>query len=107
MMPVEQDVHRPRQRPRAEAHEALYSEEERAWLKAVGMAVRLGRARHRWSQTELAERSGIGRTTISYIERGYVASPVTCRRLAQALGMTLGEIFEWAEGAVGRRSGAG
>jgi transcriptional regulator with XRE-family HTH domain len=100
---VEQNVRR--LRPRADAHEALYSEAERAWLKAVGMAVRLGRARHRWSQTELAERSGIGRTTISYIERGYVASPVTCRRLAQALGMTLGEIFEWAEGVVGRRGG--
>ncbi len=96
-MPVEQTSRRPEQRPRGEAHEALYSDEERAWLQALGMAIRLGRARHRWSQTELAERSGIGRTTISYIERGYVASPVTCRRLAQAMGMTLGEIFEWAD----------
>jgi transcriptional regulator with XRE-family HTH domain len=69
------------------------------------MAIRLGRARRRWSQTDLAEHSGISRPTISYIERGYVASPVSCRRLAQALGMTLTEIIERAEGVVVSESG--
>jgi putative transcriptional regulator len=104
-MPVGQVERRPRQRPRAAAHEELYTGEERAWLKALGMAIRLGRARRGWSQANLAERSGISRPTISYIERGYVASPVTCRRLAQALGMTLTEIIEWAEGVVASVSG--
>jgi DNA-binding XRE family transcriptional regulator len=107
MTSVEQASRQPQQRPRGEAHEALYSEEERAWLQALGMAIRLERARHRWSQTDLAERSGISRPTISYIERGYVASPVTCRRLAQALGATLSEIFDWAEGAVANQGHEG
>ncbi len=39
-----------------------------------------------FSQEELAERAGVGRATISRLERGGNASYETIRRLAEALG---------------------
>jgi transcriptional regulator with XRE-family HTH domain len=86
-----------RQRPRGAQNDESYSDEETAWLAALGMALRLGRVRLGWSQAELAQHAGSSRVTVSYTERGYQSSLVTYRRLAEAMGMSLGEALEKAE----------
>lgn len=45
------------------------TDDERAWLLAVGMRVRLGRVALRESQEELGARSGVSRVTVGSIER--------------------------------------
>ncbi len=42
------------------------------------------------SQRELAEKSGVGQTTIARIEQGHITNPhpKTVRQLAEALGVT-------------------
>jgi DNA-binding XRE family transcriptional regulator len=102
VMPIEQRERRPRRQ--ASADHEFHSDAERAWVEAVAMTIRLGRARLRWSQAELAEHAGISRPTVSNIERGYSAWLVTYRRIAEALGMTLGEIIQRADGVVSSRS---
>ncbi len=44
-----------------------------------------------WSQTELARRAGVSRTTLSHLEAGVTRSPSspTLRRLARALDVTV------------------
>jgi transcriptional regulator with XRE-family HTH domain len=53
------------------------------------------------SQEELADESGVGRATISRIERGEIgAHGRTLRRLAAALGVDVAELMQ-VEGADG------
>jgi transcriptional regulator with XRE-family HTH domain len=40
---------------------------------AFGRLIRLARIRRRWSQQDLAGRAGVSRTTVSRVERGYIA----------------------------------
>lgn len=48
-----------------------------------------------WSQADMAERSGVDRTTISEVEAGKRdASPATIRKLAVALGVPVAELFK-------------
>ena len=68
--------------------------ETAAWLREVGMRVRLGRVAARLSQEELGERAGVSRVTVGSIERGdHPASVVAFRRLADALRVEIGELL--------------
>ena len=61
---------------------------------------KLERARrtHALTQEELAERSGVTRSTISRLEDGLQeARPSTLRKLAAALGVEPGELIDWPE----------
>lgn len=65
-----------------------------AWLRDVGMRVRLGRVAARLSQEELGDRTGVSRVTVGSIERGdHPASVIAFRRLADALGVETGELL--------------
>lgn len=64
-------------------------------LEIIRVNLIVGRARARFSQEDLAERSGVGRATISRIERG-AATDVgvdTLERLAGALGVSIAAFF--------------
>jgi transcriptional regulator with XRE-family HTH domain len=93
-----------RRLPRGAHHDESYTDAERAWLAAIGMAIRmairLGRVRLGWSQAELAERSGTSRVTVSYAERGYQSSLLTYRRVADALRLPLVDVLREAEARV-------
>jgi transcriptional regulator with XRE-family HTH domain len=63
-------------------------------MEALRVNLIIGRARARFSQEDLATRAGVGRPTISRIERG--ADDVSLdvvQRLADALGTTVAELF--------------
>jgi putative transcriptional regulator len=59
--------------------------------------VREFRARHEFSQTELAKRVGVTRQTIGFIEKGdFSPSIALSLRLAKHLQVNIGELF-WLE----------
>jgi putative transcriptional regulator len=59
--------------------------------------VRELRARHEFSQTELAKRVGVTRQTIGFIEKGdFSPSIALSLRLAKHLQVNIGELF-WLE----------
>lgn len=63
------------------------------WIDSVADAVRKQRERRRWTQQELADRSGLPQSHISRIERGVLSpSHKTVNRLAEALKVSIGEI---------------
>lgn len=45
------------------------------------------------TQQELANRAGLNLVTINRLERGYTARPQTIRKIAEALGVTPGELM--------------
>ncbi len=52
------------------------------------------RARHGWTQEDLARKVGVSRETIIYLEKGkYNPSLKLAYNVAQALGTTLAELF--------------
>lgn len=56
------------------------------------------RARHSFTQVELAKKVGVTRQTIGFIEKGEFSPSVTLAlKLAQALEVDLNELF-WLEG---------
>lgn len=60
--------------------------------------LRVARAEHDLSQTELAKSVGVSRQTISSIENGqYCPSTLLAFRLAHVLGLRVDELF-WLEG---------
>ena len=60
--------------------------------------LRVARAEHDLSQTDLADHVGVSRQTISSIETGqYVPSALLALRLARALAMPIVDLF-WIEG---------
>jgi len=68
------------------------TDDERGWLRTVGMRVRLGRVARRESQQELGARSGVSRVTVGSIERAdHPAGALAYRRPAAAPGVPLGE----------------
>jgi transcriptional regulator with XRE-family HTH domain len=66
------------------------------------MAVKLARTRKRWSQAELAQAAGVGRTYVSEVERG-ARNPAleTQAKLAAALGVSLADLVAAAEQQIG------
>ena len=71
--------------------------EEQAWLRAVGMRVRLGRVAHRESQEQLGARSGVSRVTVGSIERAdHQAGVIAYARLARALDVPLADLLDGA-----------
>lgn len=68
--------------------------DEAAWLRAVGLRVRLTRVARGESQADLGNRSGVSRVTVGSIERADHAAAVTAYvRLADALGVPLAELL--------------
>lgn len=57
--------------------------------------LKVERVKKNWTQEELAKKSGVGRVTISNIERkGIKTIPVyTLEKLANALDITVSELF--------------
>lgn len=74
-----------------------WSETERAWLRSVGMRVRLARVAARESQDALAARAKVSRVTLGSIERGdHPAAVLTYARLARTLDVPLAELLDGA-----------
>jgi hypothetical protein len=68
--------------------------DEAAWLRAVGLRLRLARVARGESQAELGSRSRVSRVTVGSIERADHPAGVTAyARLADALGMRLAELL--------------
>ena len=60
--------------------------------------IRVFRAEHRMSQSELAEAIGVSRKTISTIEVGrFIPSIVICLKIAGYFGVAVEEIFSLRE----------
>ena len=73
-------------------------------VESFGLAVRSLRIQRGYSQEQLAERSQLDQTYLSGIERG-VRNPTlrVIARLADGLGVTLGELFQAASDVGGIR----
>jgi transcriptional regulator with XRE-family HTH domain len=60
----------------------------------IGQNIRTARVARKWTQRQLAELIGVESQTISNLERGlYGPSWRTLGRLAEALGISEGELF--------------
>lgn len=71
------------------------NETEAAYIRAVGMRVRLLRTAERLTQAELGDRSGVSRVTVGSIERGdHPAGLHSYRALAAAFGIPLSELVD-------------
>jgi HTH-type transcriptional regulator/antitoxin HipB len=71
------------------------TEVQRAW----GEVIRLERHRQRLNQTEVAKRAGTDQKVVSKVENG-AATLDTTVRIAAALGLTVTDLTEQADGAV-------
>lgn len=66
-----------------------------AFLRTVGLRVRLLRVARGLSQEQLGALSGVSRVTVGSIERGdHPASVLAFRRLSGALGLTVSELLD-------------
>jgi transcriptional regulator with XRE-family HTH domain len=66
----------------------------RRWLVALGQHISVLRSKHKFSQVGFAIRAGFARAYYSSIERGERnVSAINLIRLAQALGVEVGELF--------------
>lgn len=64
--------------------------------KNIGKRIKIERVKHEISQEELAERSGLHRTTLSKIERGLeIAGVDTLVRIANALNISMNDLFNF------------
>lgn len=73
------------------------TEQEREWLRTVGMWIRLGRVAGRESQESLAARSGVSRVTLGSVKRGdHPGGVFVYVRLARAIGVPLDELLDGA-----------
>lgn len=63
--------------------------------EAMGLNVKIARIKKNWTQEQLSKVSGVGRVSISNIERNGIENvPVsTLRKLAKALNSTVEELF--------------
>lgn len=65
---------------------------------AFGRAVRFARMRRGMTQRDLAEASGVSRSTIGHIERGFVNPSLTIQdQIARALDLTPAQLLEAAD----------
>ena len=73
------------------------TDEETAWLRAVGLRVRLARVTRSESQDRLGERADVSRVTVGSVERGEHPAAVTVyARLARAVGLSLADLLDGA-----------
>jgi transcriptional regulator with XRE-family HTH domain len=71
--------------------------DEQAWLRGVGMRVRLARVYRRESQEQLGARAGVSRMTVGSVERAdHPAGVLAYVRLARAIDLPLGELLDGA-----------
>ena len=69
-------------------------------IKSFGITVRRLREGRGWSQEELAEHADLNRSYVGEIERGRViVSLITIRKLADALGLSMGALMQQSEQA--------
>ena len=61
----------------------------------MGLNLKIARVKKGWTQEQLSKKSGVGRVSISNIERNGIENvPVsTLRKLAEALDSTVQELF--------------
>jgi len=68
--------------------------EETAWLHAVGLRIRLARVTRSESQDRLGKRADVSRVTVGSVERGEHPAAVTVyARLARAVGLSLADLL--------------
>ena len=74
-----------------------HAEAEAAWLRAIGMRVRLARVARRETQEQTAARAEVTRVTLGSVERAeHAASLLTYARLSRAVGVPLAELLDGA-----------
>lgn len=73
-------------------------------LARVGSALRAVRIRSRLRQQDVAERAGVGASTVSRIERGHAAalSLATIQAVARAIGVDVDVVARWRGGDLDR-----
>jgi DNA-binding XRE family transcriptional regulator len=62
-----------------------------AKIKELGIA----RLEKGWSRTKLAENAKVSASSVCRIEQGLPANPTTAKKLADALGKTVGDLFNY------------
>lgn len=62
-------------------------------IKAKAEALRASRIERGWDMTELAHEAKVTQATISRVERGNSTSPSTAKKVADALGRPVAELF--------------
>jgi transcriptional regulator with XRE-family HTH domain len=67
---------------------------EREALARIGLNIRLARTRQRWKQYEIALKAEVHRTHLAQVEKGENATLRVILRVAGALEMHPGELFE-------------
>lgn len=73
--------------------------EQGSFSEAVAAQVRAERAARQMTQVDLAEASGLARSTLVRIEKGSrVADATQLHRIMTALGVTMTEFFQRVEG---------
>jgi transcriptional regulator with XRE-family HTH domain len=77
---------------------AAEADPEVAYLREVGLRVKLLRVTRGISQEELGAASGVSRVTVGSIERGdHPASVLAYRKLARAFGVRISELLDERE----------
>lgn len=75
----------------------VVTDEETAWLRAVGLRIRLARITRGESQDQLGKRADVSRVTVGSVERGNHPAAVTIyARLARAVGLSLADVLDGA-----------
>ena len=62
-------------------------------IKAKAEALRMSRSERGWDMTRLAQEAKVTQATISRVERGNSTSPSTAKKVADALGRPVAELF--------------
>jgi len=65
--------------------------------RRLGATIRALRRKRHWTQTLLAQRSGIAQANLSALEAGRGASLATYRKIAAALVLSLSDLIRMAE----------
>jgi putative transcriptional regulator len=61
--------------------------------------IKIERARHNFTQADLAEKIGVSRQSINAIEKGkYVPSAVLALKIAKLFNLSVEEVFELEDG---------
>lgn len=83
-------------RPKFEGPEAgTEADEHRSFNTIVGEAIRRARQEHGWTQSQLAEKSGLSPNYIARLERGELGpSLFVANRICEALGIELPSLVE-------------